>query len=299
MKILAKYGEEGIAHVYVAEVSSGKRIEFVESTKPGLGYKNKCVIIISTLFGCPVGCKFCDAGSENYGGKLSKEDMLDQINYVIENRFPDINPESCKKLKVQFARMGEPAFNMDVLEVLKELGTRYNVNITPSISTIAPNSTDEFFEGLLKLKKELFPQNFQMQFSIHSTDQEYRDWLIPVKKWSFERIAEYIEKFYDKDGKKVTLNFAVTEKTPIDVHVAAQVFPKDKCLIKITPVNPTHSAEKHSINSTREGEAFYNKIIKDFESVGFDTVLSIGENQENNIGSNCGQYLLDYNKSVK
>ncbi|MFC1659069.1 radical SAM protein [Pseudomonadota bacterium] len=293
MKILAKYGEEGIANVYVAEISSGKKVEFVESTNPKLGYKNKCVIIISTLFGCPIRCKFCDAGG-SYDGKLSKNDLLDQIDFVIKNRFPNLNPNSCKKLKIQFARMGEPAFNMNVLEVLKELPERYNIKIIPSISTVAPNNMDKFFEELIELKKKYFPNNFQMQFSIHSTDEEYRNWLIPVKKWPFEKIVEYVEQFYDKDGKKITLNFAITEKTPIDVNIIKNIFPKNKCLIKITPVNPTHSAKKYDINSTNKDEKFYDKIVKDFEKIGFETILSIGENEENNIGSNCGQYLSNY-----
>ena len=66
MKIISKTAKSDIATVYIAEIN-GKHIEFVESIQPPLSKQDKWVLIISTLFGCPVGCKMCDAGSFYHG----------------------------------------------------------------------------------------------------------------------------------------------------------------------------------------------------------------------------------------
>ena len=95
-----------------------------------------------------------------------------------------------RKFKIQFARMGEPAYNRHVLEVLEELPGRFDApGLWPTVSTIAPRGSESFFDGLLDIKEELYRERFQMQFSIHTTDVRLRDWLIPVPKWDLARIA--------------------------------------------------------------------------------------------------------------
>ncbi|MFH2034997.1 MAG: radical SAM protein, partial [Candidatus Zixiibacteriota bacterium] len=147
MKIIDKTGKDDLAIVYLAETANGRHIEFVESVQPPVPREKKWVLIISTLLGCPVGCKMCDAGGW-YRGKLSAEEIFDQIDYLVTSRYPDkIIPAD--NFKIQFARMGEPSFNADVLEVLKQLPERYLApGLTPSVSTVAPMATDKFFDEL-------------------------------------------------------------------------------------------------------------------------------------------------------
>ncbi len=149
----------------------------------------------------------CDAGGY-FHGKVSQEDLFAQIDHMVLRHFPDrVIP--CQQFKIQFARMGEPAFNPAVLDVLEEFPIRYDApGFMPSISTIAPNSTEAFFERLLEIKNRLYRNgNFQFQYSIHTTDVTQRDEMIPVKKWSFEKMAAYGERFYAAGERKITLNF--------------------------------------------------------------------------------------------
>ncbi|MFA6989001.1 MAG: hypothetical protein WC197_02930 [Candidatus Gastranaerophilaceae bacterium] len=297
LKIIAKAGNENIAVVYVAEIN-GKKIEFVESIQPPIPREKKWVIIISSLFGCPVECKFCDAGGK-YTGKLSKEELLTQIDFLVKNRFKSNNPE-CEKFKIQFARIGEPAFNKNVLEVLKKLPLLYkNTTIMPSISTIAPVGCDEFFKELISIKNNFYKENFQLQFSIHNTDEEIRNQLIPVKKWSFEQIKEYGTAFYQRGERRITLNFAIKNDTAIDKQVLLKYFDPEIFLIKITPINPTHKALDNNLFSTLNVEHLNNSLVKELKNVGYQVILSIGELEENNIGSNCGQYISNIEQNLK
>ena len=300
MKIIASTGREDVAVVYIAEMDSGKLVECVESLQPPLPREEKWVLLVSTLFGCPVGCMMCDAGGF-YEGKPNAEEIFAQIDYLVYKRFPDgIIPS--RQFKIQFARMGEPALNPAVLAVLEALPKRYQApGLMPSLSTIAPHGTGGFFERLLEIKREHYATgNFQFQFSIHTTDPAVRDRLMPVKKWSFQQMAEYGERFYQPGDRKVTLNFALAEggegenrPAPIEADVLLDYFSPDKFLIKITPLNPTYRAQENRLSSHIDPYQSQREyaVVSTLREAGYQVIVSIGEVEENYIGSNCGQFL--------
>jgi 23S rRNA (adenine2503-C2)-methyltransferase len=295
MKIVGQVGKEEVAVVYIAELDRGKLVECVEALEPPLPREAKWVLLVSTMFGCPVGCSMCDAGSF-YEGKLSKEEIFAQIDYLIRKRYPDGRVPSTK-FKIQFARMGEPALNQAVLGVLEELPQRYEVpGFMPSISTIAPRSAQGFFSRLLEIKQAQYTGGrFQFQFSIHTTDVRLRDELIPVKKWSFAEMAAYGERFYAAGDRKITLNFALAQGNPLDAEVLLQHFNPEKFLVKITPLNPTHRALINGLVSQIDPrQAEEGVIVQALREAGYQVIVSIGEVEENYIGSNCGQYVLSH-----
>ncbi len=301
MKIVASTGREDIAIVYVAEYEDGELVEFVESLQPPKPREEKWVLLVSTLYGCPVECGMCDAGGF-YHGKVSAERLFQQIDHMVNRHYPNrVIP--AKQLKIQFARMGEPSFNLDVLRVLDEFPDRYQApGFMPSISTIAPHGTDDFFEELLSIKNEKYSGgNFQFQFSLHTTDQATRDQIIPVKKWSFDKMAAYGERFYQEGDRKVTLNFALANDTPLDSQVLRNHFDPEKFLVKITPLNPTYRAEDHDLTSyidPNNGNGKY-AVVTALEAAGYQVIVSIGEVEENLIGSNCGQYIMKHLKATE
>jgi len=301
MKVLNSTGKEDIATVYLAEMSLGRMVEFVESVQPPIPREEKWVLIVSTLFGCPVGCRMCDAGGD-YLGPLSREEILAQIDFLIKRRFPDRNvPVS--KFKIQFARMGEPSLNPAVLSVLNELSELYNApGLMPSISTVAPYGTDEFFKRLIEIKNEKYSEGrFQLQFSIHTTNPVQRDHLIPVKKWKFEKIARYGEEFLEKGDRKITLNFAPAEGMPVEPDVLLRYFSPDTFLLKLTPLNPTYRAVENGLVSRIDPHITEKNwpLVEELRSCGYQVILSIGELTENRIGSNCGQYVMRHLSSAQ
>jgi 23S rRNA (adenine2503-C2)-methyltransferase len=290
MKVRAWTGSDEIAAVYVAETDDGRHVEFVESVEPPIPRDEKWVLIVSTLFGCPGRCRFCDAGGA-YAGPLSRDEILFQTDYLIERRYPPrVVPAG--KFKIQFARMGDPALNDAVLDVLEELPDRYDApGLMPALSTIAPSGRDEFFERLLDIARSRYKGRFQLQFSLHTTDPGKRDWLMPMKKWGLEEIARYGERFHVKGGRKITLNFALAEGMPLDLAVMKRHFDPQTFYIKITPVNPTYAAVQNNLQSSVSAGAKAEWLVGLLRSGGYDALLSIGALEENAIGSNCGQYI--------
>jgi 23S rRNA (adenine2503-C2)-methyltransferase len=288
-------GNKDVAMVYVLDFG-GKLVECVEAVQPPKPRAEKWVLMISTLYGCPVGCQMCDAGG-HYHGPLGKTEMLQQIEYLISTRYPK-GSVPCSQFKIQFARMGEPSFNPAVLDLLAELPFLVKApGLMPSLSTIAPHGRQEFFDRLIEIKDEHYANgNFQMQFSIHTTDSKLRDEMLPVKKWNFAQIAEFGQRFFQPGDRKITLNFALAQGSPVDPAQLREHFEPDKFLVKLTPLNPTYRAEKSGLKTFINGQANddNNRLIHSLERVGFQVIVSIGELEENEIGSNCGQYVLQH-----
>ena len=293
LKLIHHTGDASLATVHVLQLADGAHIECVESVQPPVPRSEKWVLIVSTLKGCPVNCPICDAGG-SYRGKLTADEIMAQIDHLVRLHFPDGNPTT-PKLKIQFARMGDPAFNDAVLDVLRRLPETWpNAGIMASVSTVAPAGREAFFAALTDIKNNRYaPGSFQMQFSLHTTDEQQRRRLVPTKTWTFNEMARWGATFYREGDRKVTLNFAAARDFPLDPAALRSVFDPRYFLIKLTPINPTHASQQAGICGLIDPETPERnmEVVAGFEQVGYDVILSIGETRENQIGSNCGMYI--------
>ena len=298
MKLLHIYRNDELASVHVLSLGPDSRgqprlVEAVESVQPPIPRRDKWVLIISTFDRCPVGCAMCDAGGPG-GRPLSLAAMRAQLDHLVFERYPDGHLPQ-RKFKVQFARMGEPALNPHVLQVLRQLPTWYHApGLLPSISTVAPHGRDAFFEALRDIKQELYAGGrFQFQFSLHTTSQASRRKLVPIRTWSLPEMARFGERFFQPGDRRITLNFAASKEHPIDPRVIAHHFDPQRFLVKITPLNPTLRHKTNGLTSLVDPHepSSVAELLAAFQAHGFQTLLSIGETEENLIGSNCGQFV--------
>jgi len=299
MNILAAFGKDDLATVYLGRFGDevGRTVEFVESLQPPWPREQKWVLIVSSMFGCPVGCRMCDAGGR-FAGVLSAAEIFAQIDHLVLRRYPNGRVPAAK-FKIQFARMGEPSLNPAVLEVLERMPARFEApGLNVSLSTVAPASgrARAFFKDLARIKDEAYGGGrFQLQFSLHTTDERRRKELIPVDGLSFAEIAAYGRAFSRpaSGDKKITLNFAPVAGYPMDAAELRRTFDPGQFLIKLTPLNPTLRASRENLTSALDplDADDCEACVARFKSEGFDVLLSIGELEENRIGSNCGQYV--------
>jgi 23S rRNA (adenine2503-C2)-methyltransferase len=293
MKVVASTGKADATLVYILELDNGNLLECVESVLPPFTREEKWVLLISTMFGCPIHCAMCDAGGY-YHGKPSADEILEQIDFLVHLRCPQ-NIIPSNQFKIQFSRMGEPALNSAVLTVLEKLANRYQApGLMPSISTVAPWGCNDFFERIIDIKNTYYSEgHFQFQFSIHTTDEHLRDQIVPIRKWNFAEMAAYGERFYAPGDRKITLNFALARQSPLHPAIIKRYFSPEKYLIKITPINPTYRAVENKLVSYIDVNKpnLNDEIVSALHSEGYEVIVSIGNMEENQIGSNCGQYL--------
>ncbi len=295
LRILSRQGRPDVAEVYVGEFEgrSNSRIEFVDGLDTRLSRKDKWIINISTQIGCPIACLFCDAGGD-YQGNLSKDEMLAQALYL-SSRHPEF-VRTCAKLKIHFARMGEPALNDSVPETIAQLSESFgNPNLWCCLATTAPAGREAWFERLLEVKESHFRGRFQLQFSVNSTDDAERARLMPARLWGLEEIARYGEKAFRPGDRRVILNFALADGVSFDIGRIKSCFAPEVFAVKLTPVNPTRRGEEAGLRTILRSERNRTETERACEELcvsGYDVVISVGDGREDHIGSNCGQSVL-------
>lgn len=295
LKIIERREVPGLAGLYLAELpGEGMRlIEFVDTVEPGVRKEEKWVLMISTQFGCAVGCRMCDAGAMGFHGNLTAGEMLAQVRKVLSDN-PGLDPRAHPKLKIHFARMGEPALNPAVLEALRLLPSEMPFpGLMPSLSTVAPKTpeAEAFLERLIEIKNAHYTGGrFQLQFSVHATEAGLRRKIVPIPVWSPVEIAAYGARFVRPGDRKITLNFALPEGERLDVEELKRVFDPALFLIKVTPVNPTYSADlsgsSYVWNNPPAGLSGDSAAL---EKAGFTVIISPSSPEEIAAETSCGQ----------
>lgn len=144
-----------------------KEINGVANTKVDL--TDKWVATISTQKGCPMKCKFCDCPKYGFHGNVSLDDLIYEIRTI--------------RFNVHFARMGDPTFNINVLEFakyhLREIVSEKieAKTIHPVVSTMLPKSNkllEWFILNWCDIKNNWYRGEAGLQFSINSTDDKQR-----------------------------------------------------------------------------------------------------------------------------
>jgi len=291
MEVLEVSGNPEVAEVCVARFrqEDGCTTETVDGLTPPQTREEKWVINVSTQFGCPVGCPFCDAALQ-YHGNPTADELLAQVQWAL-SRHPG-TAEKCRKLKVHFARMGEPALNPAVLDAMESLPAVVNSGgLWCCVATVTPRGREAWFEGLLLIKRRLYPGRFQLQFSVQSTSEEDRSRLIPIPHWSLQDLALYGHRFFDPGDRKVVLNFALARDVEYDPEVIEKTFDPGKFAIKLTPVNPTAAGSQNGFETILRSEesSLLDRACARLTAAGYDVVVSVGDEREDQIGSNCGQ----------
>ena len=160
-----------------------------------------------------------------------------------------------KIFRVLFTRMGEPSLNTSaVISAARALKKHYP-NVRIQVSTIGlGNASARLVSGLAGLQAEFGEQFVELQFSIHSTSDDYRKWLqtrlVSTNQTIMRMIEMYHNKLYNNDVLikwKVTLNFALTTETPFSIVDLQKQFDAKQVFIKVSPINENVETEKNGI----------------------------------------------------
>lgn len=294
-EIVERKGSEEIAVVYLLRSRQDPEVfvECVESLDPPTPPEEKWVVTLSSQKGCPAKCVFCDA-SFYYKGNLSEEELLGQLESILNGHRDDDRMKS-RKIKLHLARMGEPSFNDNIPGFLEEVKERYpEVPFIPAIATIGPSGREEWFGKLRSLKDEYFGGGFfQLQFSMNTTDEDFRDGIMPVRKMTFRQISSFGKGWVLPGDRKVTLNYALFSDAPFRAENIISLFDPSNFLVKLTPMNPTAASSTKGMASDINFDGTVSERVLGekgkLERAGFEVIVSIGSLEEIRTGSNCGQ----------
>ena len=229
-------------------------------------FHEKNMVGVSTQSGCPIMCKFCavNAVTRKHGWRnLTDDEIVQQVDFalkVTKDLFNYDYFESKPKLfRILFTRMGEPSLNIEnVVNAIRKLKHKFP-EARVQISTIGIPESKDLVHELMKLEDELSDHDFlELQFSIHSTDMNFRRWLQTPRVMDNSEINKLAQEFYYKHPRKwkVTLNFTLSQKTPFDVNELRKQFDPDCVFIKLSPLNENLVSESNNLKTLIKQENY-------------------------------------------
>lgn len=236
--------------VYSIELDDGLLIETTSTylpiyTKDAIGRKQNLLINkklgsrserwmigVSVMSGCPVRCKFCATGQMKNFRNLTAQEIFNQVEFMIEQ--DGDNPLGSEEFKINYTRMGEPFLNIKaVREAVKMIDSKYP-NTHHYVSTVGIKDADYSW----------IKDNITLQLSIHSFDNNARNWLIPFKSKS---TMEELSEIRTESNLKTTINLTLVDETDFDIEELKKYFPKESFFVKISPINPNTTSDKNGL----------------------------------------------------
>jgi len=244
-------------------------------------YEQRTVLCISTMCGCPMGCRFCGTG-DYFVRNLSAEEIVGQAQYILDSQIDGINPNSINKLQIMVMSMGEPALNKNLAKAFEILHEKY-----PKAALLISSSAPKVDYAWIRDLSIKIP-TIGLQFSIHESTDEARNKLIPFKsKLNLAEIATEGELWHTATGRKPFFNYCAHESNSSneDVERLLNLFNPKVWEATVSVICERESHEKASNEYQRNlavefgsklVEAGYN--VRVFDPAGQDT-----------IGGGCGQ----------
>lgn len=264
-------------------------------------FEEKWLTAISTQYGCPQRCKFCLVPELGFHGNLSVEEMWEQLEFVF-SRHPEIKTSS--KIKVGFARMGEPQYNWkNILQVMRDMKTyRKGFSFLPCYNTILPKVKVFGKTPVDVIKDEVMPVKeyldgfMHIQISTNSTNEEERKYLFGGA--DVVTIEEMKKEFnhIQNSNRLITLNFICGAGWELDPDKLYGLNPDVFC-VKITPLNITAATKKHGLDDAIQWNwENMNQIKKKVESCGLKVVVDVAAKAE--LPLCCGNLVQNYKETT-
>ncbi len=193
------------------------------------------MIGVSCMSGCPVRCRFCATGKLKRCRNLKAQEILEQIQFVL-SRNPSFDPREAKEFKINYTRMGEPFLNIEEIKKAISLIDERFPNTHHYISTIGIRGSDF---GWIR-------DRVTLQLSLHSLDDEHRDWLIPFKrKMSIDELGTV----KTNSKLKTTLNMTLVNEDDFSIKRLTSVFNPENFFVKLSPINPNDVSDSNNMGT--------------------------------------------------
>lgn len=262
--LLLKFGDfEDGALEFVGIVDGG----YIETSYFYGDEKPKNILVASTQVGCPSRCSFCELGNQNFVRNLTSKEMVEQSILMFQ--------EACRhghdivaNNKISWANSGDALFNQHFTLALEELA---GLEHSHKISTVFPGGqkSERIFREVADFASE-YSQPIQIQVSLISTDENYRQKSAGIKVASFEDIRDSAEYWRKKnpDGRKVNLSLILDESNPINIDEISKLFPAELFRFRFRNYVPTENGINHDLETVSEER--FGEIYRMFEDGGYD-----------------------------
>ena len=255
---------------FLFRLSDGNLIETVLMTHD-YGYS----VCVTTQVGCNMGCQFCASGMKKKLRNLETYEIVLQILMV----------EELTNLKVSHVvvmGIGEPFDNyQNVLKFLEIINYPLGLEIGARHITV---STCGLVEKIYEYSD--FPLQVNLAISLHASNNEVRNEIMPINKaYPIEKLIEAIKFYIEKTNRRVTIEYILLKDLNDTIKHAnelADLLHGLNVYINLIPYNEVK--EKPFKRSTPEAmHAFFDQLKKRRLNV------TLRKEQGSDIDAACGQ----------
>lgn len=191
-------------------------------------------VCVSSMIGCPVGCRFCATGKLGFAGNLSAQQIVDQVLF-----FSRLLKEKKEKVtNVVFMGMGEPLLNLEaVWSAIQTLTSPEKLALGKRRITI---STSGYLDEFKKLVQKGFRQ--RIAISLHAPNQQLRAQLMPVAKiYPLNQLLKTMDDYVKLTNKRITYEYILIKDVndkPEHAQQLVSLFQNRLAHINLIPFNP-------------------------------------------------------------
>lgn len=233
-------------------------------------------LCVSTQVGCAMSCAFCQSGKLKKRRNLTAGEMVSQIIFMSE-----ISPVA----HISVMGIGEPLDNFEnVKSFLEIISSPYGLafgerHITLSTCGIVP---------IIKRLPEI-NAGFNLAISLHATNNELRNMLMPVnKRWSIKELLEAVKNYSNQYGKRIAFEYILIDGVNDGTEQAkelAALINEINCFVNLIPYNETQSSE---FKRSKNADSFFDCLKKEGVNAIFRREFG------SNIKAACGQLSAEY-----
>lgn len=163
--------------------------------------QDRLTACISTQAGCPVKCTFCATGKMGFGRNLAFPEIYAQVIHLNQKAIENFGKQITN---IVVMGMGEPLMNYDnVMQSLALINSEEGFNFSWQRITL---STIGLPAQIRKLADSSV--RFRLAISLHATNDEQRQQIIPTsKEGDIQEIISALEYYYSISNQQVTFEY--------------------------------------------------------------------------------------------
>ena len=262
---------------YLMELTDGECVESVF-----MRYEHGNTVCVSSQAGCRMGCKFCASTLKGKVRNLTPSEILGQIAVITRDTGERVGG-------VVMMGIGEPLDNYDAtVRFLRLVSDEKGLNIGLRHISV---STCGLADRIRMLANEELP--ITLSISLHASDNETRDTIMPVNKaYPIEILLDACRYYFETTGRRVSFEYTLIANkndSQADAAKLASLMKRGMCapchvnLIMLNEVAETGL----SPTAKKNADAFKDKLI----SLGVNA--TIRRRLGRDIDASCGQLRLN------
>lgn len=247
----------------------------------------RVAIELSSMFSCPIGCKYCASGSLGKAYPLTVGEILEQGELIAQTIDESIPIHFC------FQGIGEPSLIAgNIVQASKELLKLYP-RAKFKLSTMGCNP-----KGIIDLADKKVPWDAIQITLPHYREKKLKEIFRNAAQYNLEKILAAVNKFRQlRPEVRIKFNYICikgfndneqTIKGVVDLLRKNNILLNDKTELKISFLNPTDTGDKYKLKSIKE-EKHYELLKYAQNELEVQNVYVFGAMKNIKVG--CGQLI--------